>query len=248
MGDALLRLWDRYPNYQRRTSPSSGGMKSLLKYSQQAKQAAPQPLRPQECGSPGGGRLGKVLTKEAGGARKDRDRVGPDGDGPEVKAFASGSPAGSPTSDSPCTVSSGSQESYNNPDLDPSSSSHSHLHGHQESAAAQGYPSRGFNFQTPAGSSATAATPLMSSHGVYAPSLQVAPGFNPMYHVGPMGPAVLPSQSSLSPRPGMSPVMILQRGAGGSPGQVHPHPGFIGQGYGGQAPGAYQGQGAQGQK
>ena len=75
------------------------------------------------------------------------------------------------------------------------------------------------------------------------------PGFNQMYHMGPVGAAaVLPSQSSMSPRPAMSPVMILQRGAGGSPGQVHPHPGFVSQGFGGQAPGAYQGQGAQGQK
>lgn len=140
------------------------------------------------------------------------------------------------SANSPCTVSSGSQESYN-PDLDPTS----HLHGHPD--PSQGYPPRGFNFQPPASSTAQ-----IISHGVFPPNLQVAPGFNPMYHVGPMSAAVLPSQQAMSPRPGLSPVMILQRGSGGSPGQVHPHPGFISQGFGGQAPGAYQGQGSQGQK
>ena len=250
VGDALLRLWDRYPNYQKRSSPSSAGMKTILKHSQQSKQSNPQ-LQKQESGSPGS-RSSKVLSKDAAGTKKfgevrkdNADQMGPEGDASEGKGFGSGSSTSSPTSNSPCTVSSGSQESYN-PDLDPSpcssSSSSSHPHGHPDTAA-QGYLSQGFSFQTPSSSAAS-----IISHGVFPPNLQMGPGFNQMYHMGPMGAAVLPSQSSMSPRPGMSPVMILQRGAGGSPSQVHPHPGFMGQGFGGQAPGAYQGQGAQGQK
>ncbi|KAK7115641.1 3'-5' RNA helicase YTHDC2-like [Littorina saxatilis] len=241
VGDALLRLWDRYPNYQKRSSPSSGGMKTILKHAQQGKQAAPQQQK-QESASPGA-RQNKPIPKDSGvkqvqDMRKDSvEKIGADGDGAEVKGFGSGSSASSPISaNSPCTVSSGSQESYN-PDLDPTS----HLHGHPD--PSQGYPPRGFNFQPPVSSTAQ-----IISHGVFPPNLQVAPGFNPMYHVGPMSAAVLPSQQAMSPRPGLSPVMILQRGSGGSPGQVHPHPGFISQGFGGQAPGAYQGQGSQGQK
>jgi hypothetical protein len=63
-----------------------------------------------------------------------------------------------------------------------------------------------------------------------------------MYHVGPMGAAVISTQAShMSPRPGMSPVMIFQRGSGGSPGQVHPHAPYISQGFGGAGPGAFPG-------
>ena len=244
VGDALLRLWDRYPNYQKRSSPNSGGMKTLLKQPQHGKQqSSPQQQQHKSSSGSPGGQGGKAMPKDSGGKkvgdmRKDSvDKVGPEGDATEGRGRESQSSPSSPGASSPCNVSSGSQESYN-PDLDPSyPSPQPQPHPHPDT---QGYPPRGFGFQSPASSA-----PLM---GVFPPGLQVAPGFNQMYHMGHMGPAVLPSQSAMSPRPGISPVMILQRGAGGSPGQVHPHPGFMQQGFGGQAPGAYQGQGGQGQK
>ncbi|XP_076443964.1 3'-5' RNA helicase YTHDC2-like [Babylonia areolata] len=232
VGDALLKLWDRYPNYQKRSSPSQNSMKTVMKHSQPGKQQPPSQLlketdtatcRSEQVYSRNNG------EKMSSTAKENIDNLGPEGDGNEDKSMERSSSPNSPGANSPCTVSSGSQESYT-PDLDPS---YSHSHSHADSA----YQPRGFTIQAPASSA------QLISHGVFPPNLQMAPGFNQMYHVGPMGAAVLPSQSVMSPRPGISPVMILQRGSGGSPGQVHPHSGFISQGFGGQAPGSYQGQG-----
>ncbi|KAK7491702.1 hypothetical protein BaRGS_00016958 [Batillaria attramentaria] len=213
IGEALLKLWDRYPNYQKRSSPSSGS-KTILKHTQQGRQSSTQQQHKDEVTSPGIGH-----TKPGA---------------------------------SPASSSQDHQDVTSDPD---SGMGHGHgdgPHSYQHRMFAQQHQQHSApgSYQNPAVSSAPNIPPG-GSIGMFPHNIhhQMAPGFNQMYPMGPMGAAggmVIPSQPAMSPRPGISPVMILQRGTS-SPGQVHPHPGFITQGFGGQGPGMYQPQGNQGQ-
>nr|KAG5703112.1 hypothetical protein BaRGS_012174 [Batillaria attramentaria] len=255
IGEALLKLWDRYPNYQKRSSPSSGS-KTILKHTQQGRQSSTQQQHKDEVTSPGightkpgsadSGRKQGEVGRGGGGEKGGRDGGDSSSEG---KVFSSGSSSRA----SPASSSQDHQDVTSDPD---SGMGHGHgdgPHSYQHRMFAQQHQQHSApgSYQNPAVSSAPNIPPG-GSIGMFPHNIhhQMAPGFNQMYPMGPMGAAggmVIPSQPAMSPRPGISPVMILQRGTS-SPGQVHPHPGFITQGFGGQGPGMYQPQGNQGQK
>lgn len=241
MGEALVKLWERYPTITpKNASPSAVVTKTVVKKSHP--QLDPQQQH-QELEISGDRQQSKSLSIEFGqkmalddkGEGKDKDSAH-SSDGQSLTAtFTTNSSVVPDLGDA------GNREGglgHGWLANENSSFAQNKQFGQQYSRSRVGSNSNAGSFSTPTCSSSMVGP--AGGFGMYSTAQgqgaglhhQVAPGFNPMYTVGPMG-AASSLVSSTSPHATHSSVMILQRGS--STPQPQPHAGMLAQAFGGQA-------------
>ncbi|XP_067667138.1 3'-5' RNA helicase YTHDC2-like isoform X1 [Haliotis asinina] len=196
VGEALLKLWDKYPNYQKRSSPSSG-TKVILKHNN----SAPPKLLSKDCDMPeqkdNGDSDSQAESGPAGTATKSSSSASLTRSNSSTSSQGSGHSSNTPTSQQGHYQGShGGQGHYQG---------HGHNHHHQQQQNRRG---GGGGHYVPHGNMG----PVGGHHGGMGMFNQnhFQHGYNhQMGYMGPMMHHHLPS----SQRGGISPVMILQRGS-----------------------------------